>query len=102
MFSVQLWMLNLNWPTYQFLYCQLPFVLLEYILRQLQLVGFGWLQSHRLCVTNYLIMCVPYFTVMLLILKTVVRTGKSQQLIDGLLSNFRQWSKNEEVCGGEE
>jgi hypothetical protein len=63
-------------------------------------VGFGWLQSHRLCVTNSLIMRVPYFTVMLLILKTVIRIGESQQLINGLLSNYRQWSKNEEVVEG--
>jgi hypothetical protein len=71
-------------------------------LRQLQLVGFGGLQSHRLCVTNSLIMRVPYFTVKLLILKTVIGTRDIQQLIDGLLSNYRQWSKNEEVEGGEE
>jgi hypothetical protein len=56
------------------------------------------IQSHSLCVTNSLILCVAYFTVMLLILKTVIRTGEIQQLMAGLLSNYKHWSENEDVC----
>jgi len=51
-------------------------------------------------VTNSLILCVPYFTVMQLILKTVIRTGEIQQLMAGLLSNYQHWSENEDVGGG--
>lgn len=47
--------------------------------------------------TNSLILCVPYFTAMQLILKTVIRTGEIQQLMAGLLSNYEHWSENEDV-----
>jgi hypothetical protein len=50
-------------------------------------------------VTNSLILCIPYFIVMQLILKTVIRTGEIQQPMAGLLSNYEHLSENEDVGG---
>jgi len=37
---------------------------------------------------------------MLLILKTVIRTGEIQQLMASLLSNYKHWSEDEDMGGG--